>query len=305
MGLPFDRTPEGRIAQRRFGGHTAQLRRGGRSCASCYAADRTGHMILQTLYQQCIKHGVTFFDEFHVHRPASWTATASAAASSPIDIADGELHVFHAKAVLLATGGFGRMFKVTSNAHALTGDGVGVAYRRGMPLEDMEFFQFHPTGIYGWASCSPRPPRRGRHPAQRRGRALHGALRAHAQGPGAARRGLALHLPGGPRGPRHRRQGLRLPRHPHRRPPPRAARSTASEKLPDIIEFARVYQGVDPITEPVPDPADRALRHGRHPDRQRRPGRARRATSTVMPGLYAAGECACVSVHGANRLGTN
>jgi succinate dehydrogenase / fumarate reductase, flavoprotein subunit len=146
MGLPFNRTPDGRIDQRRFGGHTrnygeAPVRR------SCFAADRTGHMILQTLYQQCIKHGVRFFDEYHVvDLLVDGGQTRGVVAYR---MADGELHVFRSSAVMLATGGFGRMFKITSNAHALTGDGVALAYRRGVPLEDMEFYQFHPTGIVG------------------------------------------------------------------------------------------------------------------------------------------------------------
>src|SRR5918999_5269667 len=146
MGLPFNRTPDGRIDQRRFGGHTrnygeAPIRR------SCFAADRTGHMILQTLYQQCIKYGVRFFDEYHVvDLVVDEGITRGVVAYR---IGDGELHLFQAAAVLLATGGFGRMFKITSNAHALTGGGVALGYRRGVPLEDMEFYQFHPTGIVG------------------------------------------------------------------------------------------------------------------------------------------------------------
>jgi len=145
MGLPFSRTPDGRIDQRRFGGHTrnhgeAAVRR------SCYAADRTGHMILQTLYQQCIKNNVHFYDEFHVLDIIINEGVCCGLVA--YHLATGELHIFHAKAVLFATGGYGKMFKVSSNAHALTGDGVAIPFRKGLPLEDMEFFQFHPTGIY-------------------------------------------------------------------------------------------------------------------------------------------------------------
>src|SRR5918911_1150259 len=145
MGLPFSRTPEGKIAQRRFGGHTKNF---GEApvMRSCYAADRTGHMILQTLYQQGIKRNVHFFDEFQmldilVNEGACCGVVA-------YEICTGELHTFHAKAVIFATGGFGRVYAVTSNAMALTGDGVAIPWRRGIPLEDMEMFQFHPTGIY-------------------------------------------------------------------------------------------------------------------------------------------------------------
>ncbi|MCA1720490.1 MAG: FAD-binding protein, partial [Actinobacteria bacterium] len=145
MGLPFNRTPEGRIDQRRFGGHTrnhgeAAVRR------SCFAADRTGHMILQTLYQQCVKEQIDFFNEFYVLDLAlNGGVTAGVVA---YELATGELHVFQAKSVLFASGGYGKVFKVTSNAHTLTGDGMGIVYRKGLPLEDMEFFQFHPTGIW-------------------------------------------------------------------------------------------------------------------------------------------------------------
>src|SRR6266480_537652 len=146
MGLPFNRTSDGRIDQRRFGGHTrnhgeAAVRR------ACYAADRTGHMILQTLYQQCIRQDVRFFNEFYV-LDLLMTDDGRCAGVVAYELANGEIHVFHAKAVLFATGGYGKMFKVTSNAHTLTGDGLAVCYRRGIPLEDMEMFQFHPTGIY-------------------------------------------------------------------------------------------------------------------------------------------------------------
>ncbi|HVM11800.1 MAG TPA: FAD-dependent oxidoreductase, partial [Actinomycetota bacterium] len=144
-GFPFNRTPDGRIDQRRFGGHTrnhgeAAVRR------ACYAADRTGHMILQTLYQQCIKRDVRFFNEFYVLDLLMQDGRAAGVVA--YELSSGELHVFHAPAVLFATGGYGKMFKVSSNAHTLTGDGPAVCFRRGIPLEDMEFFQFHPTGIY-------------------------------------------------------------------------------------------------------------------------------------------------------------
>ena len=150
MGLPFNRTPEGKIDQRRFGGHT---RDHGKSAVrrSCYAADRTGHMILQTLYQQCVKHGVEFYNEFYVLDliMTEVDGVRKPAGVVSYELATGEIHIFRAKSVVFATGGFGKIFKTTSNAHTLTGDGVGVAYRRGIPLEDMEFFQFHPTGLAG------------------------------------------------------------------------------------------------------------------------------------------------------------
>src|SRR3989337_1063983 len=145
FGLPFNRTPEGRIDQRRFGGHTARhgeapVRR------ACYAADRTGHMILQTLFQQCVKHEVEFYNEFHVLDMVMNEGRVAGVVA--YELATGELHLFQAKSVVFASGGFGKMYKVTSNAHTLTGDGPAIGWRDGLPREDMEFFQFHPTGIY-------------------------------------------------------------------------------------------------------------------------------------------------------------
>jgi succinate dehydrogenase / fumarate reductase flavoprotein subunit len=150
MGLPFNRTPEGKIDQRRFGGHTAEhgknpVRR------ACYAADRTGHMILQTLYQNCVKLGIDFYNEFYVLDliMGEVDGVARPAGVVALELSTGELHVFQGKSVVFATGGFGKIYKTTSNAHTLTGDGVGIIWRKGLPLEDMEFFQFHPTGLAG------------------------------------------------------------------------------------------------------------------------------------------------------------
>ncbi|MGO1731548.1 FAD-binding protein, partial [Agrococcus casei] len=150
MGLPFNRTPEGKIDQRRFGGHTrdhgkAPVRR------ACYAADRTGHMILQTLYQNCVKHGVNFFNEFYALDLVMTEVDGVKRVSGVVayDLSTGDIHVFQGKSVVFATGGFGKIFKTTSNAHTLTGDGVGIIWRKGLPLEDMEFYQFHPTGLAG------------------------------------------------------------------------------------------------------------------------------------------------------------
>src|SRR6266581_7329066 len=138
LGLPFNRTPEGLIDQRRFGGHTRNHGEGPVR-RSCFAADRTGHAILHTLYQQCIRHQVTFFDEFQV-LDLLLTDDRRCGGVIAYELATGEIHVFRSKSVLFATGGFGKIFKVTSNAHTLTGDGPAICYRRGRPLEDMEFF---------------------------------------------------------------------------------------------------------------------------------------------------------------------
>ncbi|HEX5466278.1 MAG TPA: succinate dehydrogenase flavoprotein subunit [Candidatus Limnocylindrales bacterium] len=300
MGLPFNRTPDGRIDQRRFGGHTrnfgeAAVRR------SCFAADRTGHMILQTLYQQCLKHQVTFFDEFHVvdllvDARAEEGATKGLVAYR---IADGQLHVFRAAAILLATGGFGRMFTITSNAHANTGDGVALAYRRGVPLEDMEFYQFHPTGIYGLGVLLSEAARG------------EGGYLLNDGGERFMQRYAPTLMELAPRDMVSRaiasevREGRGIGgkdyiyldvRH--------LGREVIESKLPDITDFARVYQGVEPLTQPVAVAPTAHYAMG---------GIATNihaqvvldGQATVLPGLYAAGECACVSVHGANRLGTN
>ena len=296
-GLPFNRTPEGKIDQRRFGGHTrnhgeAPVKR------ACYAADRTGHMILQTLYQQCVKRNVRFFNEFYVLDQLM--VDGSCAGVVAYELATGEIHVFRAKAVLYATGGYGRMYKVSSNAHTLTGDGPAVLFRRGLPLEDMEFFQFHPTGVYKMGILLSEavrgeggillnsegerfmeryaPTVKDLAPRDMVSRAIFQEIK-EGRGDGPNRDAVWLDV-------RH------LPR------------DVIEEKLPDVTEFARVYLGVEPTTELVPiQPTAHYAMGGIPTDVDGRVVVGE--DETPVPGLYAAGECACVSVHGANRLGTN
>jgi succinate dehydrogenase / fumarate reductase flavoprotein subunit len=308
MGLPFNRTPEGRIDQRRFGGHTrnhgeAAVRR------ACYAADRTGHMILQTLYQQCVKNEVAFFNEFYVldllmthdltGREVPDGEDVAVSGVVAYELATGEIHIFRAKSVVLATGGAGKIYKTTSNAHTLTGDGMALAYRRGLPLEDMEFFQFHPTGLAG----------------------LGILLSEAARGEG----GILRNADG------ERFMERYAPTIKDLAPRDIVARSMANEvregrgagpnkdyvlldlthldpahidaKLPDITEFARTYLGIEPYTEPVPVYPTAHYAMGGVPTNVE--GEVLRDTKHVVKGLYAAGEVACVSVHGSNRLGTN
>jgi succinate dehydrogenase / fumarate reductase, flavoprotein subunit len=296
MGLPFNRTEDGRIDQRRFGGHTrnfgeAPVRR------ACYAADRTGHMILQTLYQQCIKHGVEFFDEYHVVDLVVEGGQARGVVA--YRIADGELHVFRSGAVMFATGGYGRVYRITSNAHALTGDGPALCYRRGVPLQDMEFFQFHPTGIVGIGILLSEAARG------------EGGILRNDSGERFMERYAPTMLDLAPRDMVSRAiymevregRGIGGADYVHL-DLTHLGREVIESKLPDITEFSRVYQGIEPITQPVPIQPTAHYAMGGIPtnvearvviDEQ----------NTVMPGLYAAGECACVSVHGANRLGTN
>ncbi len=317
IGLPFNRTAEGRIAQRPFGGHTNN-ETGKPVRRAAYAADRTGHMILQTLYQQCIKQKVNFFDEFQVLDLL--ISKGAACGVIAVELATGELHTFHAKAVIFATGGWGRVWEITSNAHSYTGDGVAVTLRRGIPAEDMEFFQFHPTGIYRMGILITEGVRgeggvlvnndgerfmeryaptakdlasrdvisRAMYLEMRDGRGING------------KRYLYLDVRPDTVNKYARSDGRTWPDG----SPYQISGADIMSKLPDIIDFCRTYMGVDPVTQPMPVQPTAHYAMGGIPttmygevvidDK-----------NTLMPGLFAAGETACVSVHGANRLGTN
>ena len=296
MGLPFNRTPDGKIDQRRFGGHTrdhgkAPVRR------SCYAADRTGHMILQTLYQNCVKLGIEFYNEFYVLDLAMNDGKPAAVVA--YELATGDIHVFAGKSIVFATGGFGKIYKTTSNAHTLTGDGVGIIFRKGIPLEDMEFYQFHPTGLAGLGILLSEAARG------------EGGILRNASGERFMERYAPTIKDLAPRdmvaramanevregrggGPNKDYVFLDLT---HLEP------AVIDAKLPDITEFARTYLGVEPYTEPVPVFPTAHYAMGGIPTNIK--AEVLSDNDTVVPGLYAAGECACVSVHGANRLGTN
>ena len=313
MGLPFDRTSEKRISQRRFGGHTrnfgeALVRR------ACHAADRTGHMILQTLYQQCIKNEVNFFDEFQVVDMIVVDGTVAGVIA--IELGSGEFHIFHGKACFFATGGWGRCWSVTSNAHSMTGDGAAIALRRGVPLQDMEFFQFHPTGIFKMGILITEGVRG------------EGGVLINSQGerfmeryaPGAkdlasrdvVSRAIYLETRAG--------RSIKNRGYVHLDIRPKTVNRFFAEegrarqdfiddghierKLPDILDFCRTYLGIDPVKEPMPVQPTAHYAMGGIPTNIDAEV-VTDAAGTVMPGLYAAGETACVSVHGANRLGTN
>jgi len=301
MGLPFNRTPDGKIDQRRFGGHTsdhgkAPVRR------ACYAADRTGHMILQTLFQNCVRLGINFFNEFYVLdliTVKGENGTTQVAGVVAYDLSTGELHVFQAKSIIFATGGFGKIFKTTSNAHTLTGDGVGIIWRKGLPLEDMEFFQFHPTGLAGLGILLTEGARG------------EGAILRNASGERFMERYAPTIKDLAPRdivarcmvqevaegrgaGPNKDYVYLDCTH---------LGAEVLETKLPDITEFARTYLGVDPVVEPVPVMPTAHYAMGGIPTNTN--AEVLSDNDTIVPGLYAAGECACVSVHGSNRLGTN
>ncbi|PWI43783.1 succinate dehydrogenase flavoprotein subunit [Streptomyces sp. ICBB 8177] len=300
MGLPFNRTPEGRIDQRRFGGHTrnhgeAAVRR------SCYAADRTGHMILQTLYQNCVKEGVEFFNEFYVLDLllTEVDGVKHTAGVVAYELATGEIHVFHAKAVIFASGGNGKFFKVTSNAHTLTGDGQAAAFRRGLPLEDMEFFQFHPTGIWRMGILLTEGARGEggilRNKDGERFMEKYAPVMKDLASRDVVSRAIYTEIREGRGcGPEGDHVYLDLTHLPPEQ---------LDAKLPDITEFARTYLGIEPYTDPVPIQPTAHYAMGGIPTNVQ--GEVLADNTTVVPGLYAAGEVACVSVHGANRLGTN
>ena len=316
MGLPFSRTAEGRLPTA-FGGHTNNVT-GKPVRRACYAADRTGHMILQTLYQQCIKNDVNFFDEFQVLDVLIENGVTVGVTA--LELATGELHIFHAKAVIFATGGHGRIWEITSNAYTFTGDGPAVLLRRGIPLEDMEFFQFHPTGIYrlgilitegvhgeGGVLINNKGDRFMEHYAPTVkdlasrdvvSRAMYlemrkaGVSTANATSISTCARKSSTNTP------------LQMGAKPRWDPLSSLPARQLLAKLPDIVDFARTYLGVDPVSQPMPVQPTAHYAMGGIPtnmfgevvidDK-----------GSVLPGLFAAGECACVSVHGANRLGTN
>jgi len=295
-GLPFDRTPDGKIAQRPFGGHTHHFGQGPVR-RSCYAADRTGHMILQTMYQQCVRLNVQFFDEYHVLDLLVQDGVACGVTA--YQILTGEIHTFRAKTILFATGGMGRMFNITSNAHALSGDGPAIALRRGVPMEDMEFFQFHPTGIYKMGILITEAVRG------------EGGILLNSDGERFMERYSPTLLDLAPRDIVSRAIYLEVQdgkgidgkdyvyldaSH--------LGREVVEAKLPDISDFCLTYLGIDPAVQPMPvQPTAHYSMGGIPTDMEGRVVIDEK--NTPMPGFYSAGECACVSVHGANRLGTN
>ncbi len=311
MGLPFDRTPAGRISQRRFGGHTsnfgeAPVRR------ACHSADRTGHMILQTLYQQCIKNNVRFFDEYHVVDVLMNRGTAVGVTA--LQLGTGEIHVFHAKATLFATGGWGRVWQITSNAHSLTGDGAAATFRRGIPLQDMEFYQFHPTGLYGLGVLLTEGIRGEGGILLNR----HGERFMEKYAPkikdlasrDVVSRSIYFEVRDG--------NGIGGKNYVHLDIRPATVNRYLAEAgetrrvddayiikaLAETLDVCRTYAGVDPLTEPMPIQPTAHYAMGGIPTNVNAEV-VMDENWTVMPGLYAAGECACVSCHGANRLGTN
>ncbi len=306
MGMPFSRTDEGKIAQRPFGGHTKPIDRNDPDSKripvkrACYSADRTGHVMLHTLYENCIKNKINFFSEYFVTELLYEDGVCSGVVA--IDILTGEINTFHAKAVMFATGGDGRIWRITSNAHVGTGDGFILSYNKGIPLEDMEFMQFHPTGLWKLGILVSEAARG------------EGGILRNKDGERFMERYAPTVKDLAPRDMVSRailteiREGRGI----------KGSDGTSyveldlthldpkiiNEKLPEITGFARTYLGVEPTTEGVPiQPTAHYAMGGIPTDIDGRVLKNAKGEKTV--GFYAAGECACVSVHGANRLGTN
>jgi succinate dehydrogenase / fumarate reductase, flavoprotein subunit len=295
MGVPFNRTPDGTIAQRAFGGHTGDF--GKRAVKrACHAADRTGRVILDTLYGEAVRKGIRVYPEFYVLDLL--LKDARVAGLVAYQLSSGEVHVFEAKVVLLATGGFGKVFKTTSNCFANTGDGVYLAYRAGIPLQDMEFVQFHPTGI----------------------RELGVLISEAARGEGGVLRNrdgvrfMEAYAPTlkdlAPRDMVSRamvtevRQGRGVEGKDYLHLDlTHLGKERLEEKLSDISSFVRIYLGLDPVKDMIPVQPTCHYMMGGIPTNL--DGQVLDETGKTVEGLYAAGECACVSVHGANRLGCN
>ena len=296
MGVPFSRTPEGKIAQRNFGGHTRDFGKKPVKRA-CYAADHTGRVVEDTLYDQCLRHQVRFYSEHYLLSLIFDGDRCSGVVT--YDLATGNLTTLQAKAVLLATGGCGKVYKTTSNGFASTGDGFDAAFQSGIPLEDMEFVQFHPTGLYPLGIL-----------VSEAARGEGGILRNDLGQPFMERyaptikdlaardvvsRAILTEI----------REGRGIGGKPFvHLDLTHLGEKKIQEKLWEISSFARIYLGVDPVHQPIPvQPTCHYIMGGIPTDAD---GRVlKEEKGTIVPGLYAAGECACVSIHGANRLGFN
>ncbi len=296
IGVPFSRNEQGRIAQRAFGGHTrdygkAPVRR------ACYSADRTGRVILDTMYEQCLNRGVRFYSEFYILSIAIEADRYRGVIA--YELATGEIHTFQAKVILFATGGNGQIFRTTSNGFASTGDGIAIAYQSGIPLEDMEFVQFHPTGITGLGILISEAARG------------EGGILRNGKGEAFMERYAPTVKDLAPRDMIARaivteiREGRGIDGQSYvHLDLTHLGKERIQERLWEIASFAKIYAGVDPVEAHIPvEPTCHYVMGGIPTDKD---GRVLGdGKDTIIHGFYAAGECACVSVHGANRLGTN
>ncbi|MEP3351177.1 MAG: succinate dehydrogenase flavoprotein subunit, partial [Marinomonas sp.] len=302
MGLPFSRTEQGRIYQRPFGGQSKDFGKGGQAARTCAAADRTGHALLHTLYQGNLKGGTTFFNEWYATDLVKNKEDAVVGVIA-ICIETGETVYLKAKATVIATGGAGRIFQSTTNAHINTGDGVGMALRAGFPMQDMEMWQFHPTGIYGAGTLVTEGCRgEGGYLINKDGERFMERYAPNAKdlaGRDVVARSMVLEiLEGRGCGPDGDHVLLKLDH---------LGEETLNKRLPGILELSRTFAHVDPVKEPIPVIPTCHYMMGGIPTnvggqaiKQNEAGE-----DVIIDGLYACGEAACVSVHGANRLGGN
>jgi len=297
IGVPFSRTEDGRILQRCFGGHYSEFGQGPPVRRSCLAADRIGQVMLHTLFGQCLRYKVNFYSEFIVTHLLIHDEGCSGVMAW--ELVKGETHIFHAKLTLLATGGYARLFKISTNSAINTGDGMGMVLSAGLPLEDMEFVQFHPTGLYPWGFLITEGVRG------------EGGYLINADGERFMRRYAPAKMELAPRDVvcRAIQSEVKAGRGIEGKPcvhldVTHLPEATIEEGLPQIREMAIKFAGIDPKKHPIPVAPTAHYSMGGIPinincevlaDGKKR----------VMPGLFAAGECACVSIHGANRLGTN
>ena len=290
MGCVFSRTADGRIAQRRFGGHSVPR--------ACYAADWTGHMLLQTIHEQALRHGVRFYSEWYVLDLIIEDNICRGVVA--MDVLTGEIHTLRAKAVMFGTGGYGRAYKITTNAHANTGDGVAMAYNAGVPLMDMEFVQFHPTGLYRLGILMTEACRgEGGYLTNNKGERFmenYAPEKMELAPRDLVSRSEQIEIDEG-RGIGPDGQGINLDM-------THLGREKIEELLPQVQVIAHNFMGLDIIENPVPIQPTAHYSMGGIPTDAHGQVIAD-AEGTPVVGFYAAGECACVSVHGANRLGTN
>jgi succinate dehydrogenase / fumarate reductase, flavoprotein subunit len=295
MGVPFNRTPDGRIAQRPFGGHTRDFGKAAIKRA-CHAADHTGRVILDSLYWETVRKGIKVYNEFQVVDLI--LKDKRVVGLVVYELANGQVHLFHSRMVVLATGGFGKVYRTTSNCFANSGDGVYLAYRAGIPLEDMEFVQFHPTGVYGLGILITEAARG------------EGGILRNSGGERFMERYAPVIKDLAPRDMVSRAiyreigegRGINGKDFVHL-DLTHLGRAKIDEKLSDISSFAKIYLGIDAAVQPVPvSPTCHYMMGGIPTDLD---GQVLDAGQQVVPGLYAIGECACLSLHGANRLGCN